>query len=118
MKRFATYAVIAAFSSLPTMAKDSYKYSVAGTNLDGSSYSGTAIVTIESETTCSIRWQTGSTTSVGICMRSGDSYAAAYQLGGKVGLVIYKAEGGGSLKGIWTVTGLNGVGTEVLTPAN
>lgn len=40
-------------------------YSVSGTNLDGSPYSGQALITITSNTTCEIAWQTGSTTSKG-----------------------------------------------------
>lgn len=34
------------------------KYTVEGTNLDGSSYSGTAEITLASETTCVIEWDT------------------------------------------------------------
>ena len=37
-------------------------YTVQGTNLDGSAYSGDATITITSETTCVIKWVTGSTT--------------------------------------------------------
>lgn len=91
-------------------------YSVTGTNLDGSSYSGTATVTLTSNTTCVIEWTTGSTTSTGICMRYGTAFAAGYVLNGEVGLVIYDVLSDGRLDGVWTVAGQTGSGTEVLTP--
>ncbi len=94
------------------------KYKVEGTNFDGSKYSGDATITITSETTCAIDWQTGSdSSSVGICMRNDDSFAAAYKMkDGAVGLIIYKVAKDGSMEGIWTLTGKDGAGTEVLTP--
>ncbi len=93
-------------------------YTVQGTNLDGSAYSGDATITVTSETTCVIKWVTGSTTSNGICMRYGNAFAAGYEMNGAVGLVIYKIMDDGSLDGVWTITGQSGSGTEILTPAN
>jgi hypothetical protein len=92
------------------------KYKVAGKNADGSPYSGTAEIVATSETTCRIAWQTGSTTSEGICMRNGDSFAAGYSLGGSVGLVVYQMKADGTLEGLWTIADQEGVGVEVLTP--
>jgi major membrane immunogen (membrane-anchored lipoprotein) len=96
------------------------KYKVEGTNFDGTKYSGDATITITSETTCAIEWQTGAdSSSVGICMRNDDSFAAAYKMkDGSVGLIIYKVAKDGSMDGIWTLTGKDGAGTEVLTPDN
>jgi len=100
-----------------SMAQDlTGDYLVNGTNLDGSPYQGTARVTATSEFTCEIVWQTGGSTSSGICMRDGNAFAAGYEMGGKVGLVIYLIEDDGTLNGTWTVAGVNAVGTEVLTP--
>ena len=93
-------------------------YAVEGTNLDGSPYSGTAEITLTSETTCAIHWVTGGTTSEGICSRNDAAFAAAYVLGDAIGLVVYKVQEDGSLDGLWTIAGKNGNGTEVLTPAN
>lgn len=93
------------------------RYTVAGTNLDGSAYEGTAEVTLASETTCIIEWQTGGTSSQGICMRNGNAFAASYVLNDHVGLTVYQVMEDGSLNGIWTVTGEEGNGTEILTPA-
>jgi hypothetical protein len=123
MKRLAATAATAALvllaSMAPALAQNlGGKYSVFGTNFDGSHYKGTATITIKSSTTCEIEWQTGSTTSQGICMRNDDAFSAAYQLGKDVGLVIYKMHSDGVLDGLWTIAGQDGNGTEVLTPDN
>jgi hypothetical protein len=94
------------------------KYTAEGTNLDGSPYSGTAEITLTSETTCAIHWVTGGTTSEGICSRNDAAFAAAYVLGDAIGLVVYKVMEDGSLDGLWTIAGKDGNGTEKLTPAN
>jgi hypothetical protein len=91
------------------------QYRVQGTNPDGSSYGGTATITVTSDTTCRIEWQTGST-SAGICMRNGNAVAAAYKLGSAIGLVIYQLQPNGALQGLWTVADQSGAGTETLVP--
>jgi hypothetical protein len=93
-------------------------YTVAGTNHNGSSYEGTATITLTSDTTCEIEWKTGGTESSGICSRNDDAFAAAYVLQDSVGLVIYKVKPDGSMEGLWTIQGEGGTGTETLTPAN
>jgi hypothetical protein len=92
-------------------------YTVEGTNLDGSPYTGTAEITLTSSTTCDIHWTTGSSTSDGICSRNDNAFAAAYVLGDAIGLVVYKVIEDGSLEGLWTIAGKEGNGTEKLTPA-
>lgn len=92
------------------------RYQVQGKNFNGSTYSGTAEITVTSNNTCRIVWVTGSTTSRGICMRNGSSFAASYVLGGKIGLVIYEQKGDGSLEGLWTIADESGVGGERLIP--
>ena len=105
--------------ALPAAAQDiGGTYNVDGTNFNGSAYGGTAEITLTSQTTCIIEWTTGGTTSQGICMRNDDSFAAAYVLGDKTGLVVYKVADDGSMHGLWTIAGQDGNGTEVLTPAN
>lgn len=91
-------------------------YTVEGTNLDGSPYNGTATIALTSETTCSIEWNTGGTTSNGICMLYDDAFAAGYVLGDAVGLIVYQVKDDGSLEGAWTISGKDGSGTETLTP--
>ena len=92
------------------------QYVVEGTNLNGSAYSGTANIVVTSDTTCEITWQTGSSSSFGLCMGMGDVISAGYVLGDAVGLVMYRILADGSLEGYWTIAGQNGSGTEKLTP--
>ncbi|MBI2717949.1 MAG: hypothetical protein HY245_06335 [Rhizobiales bacterium] len=115
------FVVIAAFfaAALATPAAAQSiggHYKVAGTNFDGAPYSGEADIALTSQTTCEIKWTTGSTESSGICMRNDDSFAAGYVIGDKIGLVIYKLMADGTLNGLWTIAGQEGNGTEVLTP--
>lgn len=49
-------------------------------------------------------------------MRNEDAFAAGYVMGKDIGLIIYKAAPDGTLRGLWTVAGQNGAGTETLTP--
>jgi len=109
-------AALVALTTTAAAQDFSGNYSVKGTNLDGSSYSGTATITLTSNTTCVIKWTTGSTTASGICMRYGNAFAAGYEMGGAIGLVIYEIRDDGTLDGAWTVAGKTGSGTEVLTP--
>ncbi|MFO1158276.1 MAG: hypothetical protein U1E60_05525 [Reyranellaceae bacterium] len=90
-------------------------YTVAGTNPNGSTYTGTARIT-PSGSTCNITWQTGSTSSTGICMLANKAFAAFYKLGSDFGLVVYELQPDGSLKGYWTIADKEGVGGEILTP--
>jgi len=117
MQRLALVAAILT-AGLSTASAQSIggEYSVEGTNLDGSSYSGEATITLTSDTTCVIQWKTGSTMSEGICSRNDDAFAAGYVLGNSYGLVIYKVQDDGSMEGLWTIQGQNGTGTEKLTP--
>jgi len=90
------------------------RYEVEGTNPNGSTYSGTAEITQTSASTCRIAWHVGSEWR-GICMLSGDVFAAAYHSGDTSGLLIFRRAGDGTLSGVWTVGG-GGDGTETLTP--
>lgn len=93
------------------------RYEVHGKNADGSKYEGTAEIVATSETTCHIVWKTGSPTNTqGICMRKNGVFTAAYKMGDAFGLLIYDVLPDGSMRGIWTVAGESGVGTEVLVP--
>jgi hypothetical protein len=108
---------LTALTALPVAAQSiGGEYTVAGTNLDGSTSSGQATITLTSETTCTIHWQTGTTSSDGICMRNGSAFSAGYVLGDEVGLVVYQVKENGTLDGLWTLPGKEGSGTEVLSP--
>jgi len=117
MKKLILGAIALACLSWPAFAQSiGGKYTVEGKNLDGSSYSGTAEIILTSETTCAIKWQTGSTEAVGICMRNDDNFAAAYVMDDVTGLIIYKVKSDGTPNGLWTISGSEGNGAEILTP--
>ena len=117
IKSLSAAAVLAAGLASSAFAADiGGTYNIAGTNLDGSKYGGTAEITVTTKNTCRIVWKTGSSESSGICMRNGPAFAAGYVLGNDVGLVIYQIMDDGTLDGIWTVADTEGVGTETLTP--
>jgi hypothetical protein len=118
-KLLSAFAVlVATLVTLPAPSQESVggRYRVSGTNFDDSKYAGTAEITVTSNNTCRIEWVTGGTTSSGICMRNGTSFAAGYVLGDAIGLVIYEINDDGSLDGLWTIADQNGVGTERLVP--
>jgi hypothetical protein len=92
------------------------KYDVVGTNPDGSKYAGTATIEVNSDTTFTIRWDTGSSVLEGFGMRTSDSVAATYTIESAPGLIIYKVDDSGVLNGLWSIRGRDGTGTERLTP--
>ncbi|MCV3208298.1 hypothetical protein OHD62_28590 [Mesorhizobium sp. YC-39] len=117
MRKLILSLALLGLTSMPAAAQSiGGTYTVAGTNFDGSTYGGEATVTLTSETTCTIHWETGGSSSDGICMRNDDAFSAGYVMGKTVGLVVYKVQEDGSLHGLWTIAGKDGNGTEVLTP--
>jgi hypothetical protein len=119
MKYFLTVAGLALAIASPAAGAEGVggRYVVSGTNFNGTPYSGEAGIALTSETTCAIEWTVNGATSTGICMRNGDAFSAAYELEGKIGLIIYRLMDDGSMHGLWTIAGEEGNGTEVLTPA-
>jgi len=105
----------AGWASLAAAQSVAGKYTVHGKNIDGSPYGGTATITPSSDSTCRVVWKTGSTSN-GICMLAGKSFAAAYVLNKSFGLVLYELQDDGSLKGTWTIADEPGNGTETLVP--
>ncbi|MGO9005314.1 MAG: hypothetical protein ACLQIQ_18315 [Beijerinckiaceae bacterium] len=92
------------------------RYNVTGTNFDGSAYTGTAEITVTSNSTCRIVWHIGASDWKGICMRVNGTLAAAYQYKNTIGLVHYDIKKDGVLDGVWTMADRDGAGTDVLTP--
>ncbi|MEI9413573.1 hypothetical protein [Mesorhizobium sp. Cs1321R2N1] len=117
MRQLLLSFALLSLATLPAAAQSiGGTYTVAGTNFDGSSYDGEATITLTSGTTCAIHWETGGSSSDGICMRNDNAFSAGYAMGKDIGLVVYKVEDDGSLHGLWTIAGKEGNGTEVLTP--
>ena len=117
MRRLLSIAATAlALSVAPAVAQEVVNFTIDGTNLDGSTYGGTATITWISDSTCTIVWNSGPDPVEGICMRNGPAFSAGYSMGDKVGLVIYQVFEDGHMEGLWTIAGTNGLGTEILTP--
>jgi hypothetical protein len=90
------------------------RYWVQGTGFDGQAYGGEAQITLTSDVTCEIVWNTGGQIARGICMRQGNVFSAAYSIEGRVGMAIYQIAADGSMTGQWTIAGVDAVGTESL----
>lgn len=114
-KLFFITALLAAVCGPALAAAPVLKFEARGMNPDGSRYSGTVTIRIISNTTCTIVWEVGNT-STGICMRNEKTFAASYVMGKTVGLIIYDIRDDGTLDGKWTIAGKDGVGTEILIP--
>lgn len=91
-------------------------YDLEGIGLNGEPYYGEVEIVLTSDVTCAMVWRTGNSESHGICMRMEEVFTAAYEIEGEVGLAIYGVLDDGTLAGTWTVSGINAVGEEVLTP--
>jgi hypothetical protein len=109
-------AALLALVSGASAAQIGGRYKDAGTELDGAKYSGTADITISSDTECRIVWHTGGEDLNCICVRGPATFAAAYTVGRNVVLFRYKIEDDGTLDGVFTVANQKGVGVDTLTP--
>ena len=91
MKKLLATALLGLCMIAPASAQSiGGNYTVAGTNLDGTEYTGTVEITLTSSTTCVIHWETSGTTADGICSRNDSAFAAAYVLQDAIGLIVYK----------------------------
>ena len=75
-------------------------------------------VKVISDASFTIRWKIGNETYQGFGTRNGDALAATYEINGKPGLVIYRVDDEGTLRGLWAVRGSDDGGTERLTPSD
>jgi hypothetical protein len=111
------FLVFAVSANADTMKLASH-YAAAGTNPDGSAYTGSVQVQIISDTTFAIQWKIAGAIYKGFGMRRNNALAATYTLNGEPGLVIYEVDDAGAMHGLWAVRGQSGSGTEQLTPAD
>jgi hypothetical protein len=93
--------------------KKLYLYDVAGASLGGEVYKGRAVITITKKG-CRIAWRTPEF-AFGTCMPTPEGLVASYRLAGKTGLVSYLFTKEKTYKGVWSVDGVEGRGTETLT---
>jgi hypothetical protein len=94
------------------------RYSVDGTNFNGSHYGGTAEISLGSNTACRIVWHIDNVDWNGVCMRVGETLVGAYKYRDLFGVVYYELKSDGKLDGVWNAADQDGVGKEVLTPSN
>ena len=109
--------LVAALASAPAAAQQiGGRYTVEGTNPDGSAYRGTAEILPAGGRTCRILWNVGSTWN-GVCVIAERSVAAVYRSGNAQGIAVYDLQPDGTLRGVWTLGANPRTGTETLTPA-
>ena len=92
------------------------RYEVTGTNPDGTTYGGVLVMQPTGTGAWRVVWQVGGEPVEGIGLANGSSFAAAYQIEGRAGLVLYQVQQNGILTGQWSITGMGAIGTETLTP--
>jgi hypothetical protein len=90
-------------------------YTVAGTNATGPSYTGSAEIAFTADE-CTVNWTIGDGQATGICLVADGVLATSYLSGDALTLVLYQVQPDGVLNGVWSVAGMAGTGTEVLTP--
>ena len=90
-------------------------YTVSGAGPDGVAYTGAAEITIEG-TDCKLKMAFGNGEVSGICLQGDGVLATSYVAGGALTLVLYQVQPDGVLNGKWSLSGMAGIGTEVLTP--
>jgi hypothetical protein len=102
----------------PTPGQDiSGTYNVAGTNLEGTPYTGTAVITRTTGNDYDMTWDFGNETETGSGTFDGTTFDVTWETtDGESGTAIYTIQPDGSLVGTWKEPGLIGEGTETLTP--
>ena len=101
--------------SLPAMAQQPGRYTIDGTNADGSSYGGTLDLVAGPNNIWRLTWRVGGTVTEGIGMVQAGVLAVAYGNGARPGVVAYRILQDGRLDGPWSTGGRPG--REVLIPA-
>ena len=119
MKRIAMAALAAAGLALSAPAAQAQRnglYNVAGTNPDGSPYTGQMIVQQVGLASWRVAWQIGENRFEGYGMSAGPAFSVGFTLGEAPGIAIYQVSPDGSMTGQWTLIGSSAIGTENLTP--
>lgn len=113
---FMTAAAFAALAATAAAQPLDGRYTVQGTNFDGSPYLGEVVIATSPQGQCTIAWTVSGSTSKGRCSQQGATLSADYELEGRKGHVVYAVGPDGRLDGKWKIDGQGGAGTEVLTP--
>jgi len=117
MQHLAIAALVLVLSVTPAAAQQiGGRYSVEGTNPDGSAYRGSAEIIAAGGRTCRIMWNVGTTWN-GTCLVGERSFAATYRSGNESGMAVYDLQPDGTLRGVWSLGDNRRTGTENLIPA-
>ena len=100
----------------PAQAQRNGTYEVAGTNPDGSTYSGSLLVQQVGLASWRVRWTVGQAQIEGYGMSVGQVFSIGFVLGERPGMSIFEVAADGSMSGQWTLVGSSAIGTENLTP--
>src|SRR5689334_11645410 len=92
-------------------------YDVTGVSLEGSAYSGEAVLTRTTGNSYDIAWTFSSQSQTGTGSFNGTTLTVDFEdVNGVTGDGSYTLQSDGSLSGTWTVDGAEGEGTETLIP--
>ncbi|MFC0384534.1 hypothetical protein [Muricoccus vinaceus] len=107
---------LSAVLAAPAQAQRNGTYEVAGTNPDGSSYSGNILIQQVGLASWRVRWTIGQAQIEGYGMSVGRVFSIGFVLGERPGMSIFEVAEDGSMSGQWTLIGSSAIGTENLTP--
>jgi hypothetical protein len=108
--------VLVAFASAASAQSLTGSYHVTGTSPTGTTYDGTARISISRHGLCRMRGVIESMSIDTNCLFKRHNLMASYVRGGRLVNVVYQRASDGSLNGSWTIEGTPGRGHEVLTP--
>jgi hypothetical protein len=114
--RRALIALLLASIASPAWAQRDGLYDVAGTNLDGTEYTGLAQIRAVGLNSFNIVWRLGNQLVEGVGMASGRTIAVTYGQAQRPGMGIYTLNPDGTLEGEWTIIGAPAIGRERMTP--
>ncbi len=110
------FALALLLAASPALAQRDGLYTVTGTNLDGTEYTGLAQIRAIGINSFSIAWRLGNTLVEGVGMASGRTIAVTYGQAQRPGMGIYTLNPDGSMDGEWTIIGAPAIGRERLVP--
>lgn len=116
MRRLILAAGLLSVLAHPAAAQRSGTYDIAGTNPDGTDYTGTLTLEQIGLLSFRVQWTIGPDVIDGVGMVSGLTFATAFSLSGQPSMGVYELRPNGEIVGQWTVMGAFAAGRETLRP--